>query len=72
MARAADSPVNRRETGARTLKPKRIPDASDTVSKQAAKNRKPPFGLGNMEPLDDHNEKTRHYDGQSPPRGGEE
>ena len=62
-------PANRRETGGRTLKRKGAPDGSDEVSREAAKNRKPPLGIGNAETLDDRNEKTRHYDGQRPSPG---
>jgi hypothetical protein len=58
---------NRRETGARELQPKTGQDASDSVSQKAAENRKPPGGVGNTEPLDDRDEKTRHSDGTQPP-----
>ena len=59
---------NRRETGGRVLQPKDTPDANDDVSQEAAENRNPPGGVGNTEPSSDHNEKTRHYDGQKPRR----
>jgi hypothetical protein len=72
MAKPADSPANRRETGGRTLKPKLVPDAADDVSQKAAENKKPPSGMGNTEPRNDYNEKTRHYDGQRRPRSGQE
>jgi hypothetical protein len=58
---------NQRETGGRVLRPKDRPDANEDVSQQAAENRKP-RGLGNTEPTSDHNENTRHYDGQRPKR----
>ena len=60
---------NNRETGARHAAAKSDADASEAFSQDAATNRKPPGGIGNAEPLDDHNEKTRHYDGQQPPQG---
>ena len=59
---------NQRESGERSLRPKDRPDANDDVSQKAAENRKPRGGVGNTEPISDHNEKTRHYDGQRPKR----
>lgn len=59
---------NKRETGARELRPKSKPDAGEDVSRKAAENRTPPGGVGNTEPSSDHNEKTRHSDGQRPSR----
>lgn len=56
-----NGPANRRETGGRSLKPKDAPDATDGVSQEVAENKKPTWGIGNAEKLDDHNEKTRHY-----------
>ncbi len=58
---------NKRETGARAPHEKRNRDASDSVSQEAAKNRRPRDGVGNTEPLSDHDEKTRHSDGRQPP-----
>jgi hypothetical protein len=58
---------NRRETGARIL-PVRADadaDATDEFSQEAAENR-PPDGIGNSEPVDDVDEKTRHSDGVDP------
>jgi hypothetical protein len=43
-------------------------DANDDFSQDAATNRKPKSGVGLTEPVDDANEKTRHYDGQNPGR----
>ncbi len=57
--------TNSRETGARHLPAKTDADANDDVSQDAAANRKP-GEMGNAEPIDDHNEKTRHYDGKNP------
>jgi hypothetical protein len=57
---------NNRETGTRHLPAKADADSNDDVSQDAAANRKPPGGMGNAEPINDHNEKTRHYDGQNP------
>lgn len=37
-------------------------------SQDAGKNKLPPDGVGNSEPLSDANEKTRHSDGQRPLR----
>jgi hypothetical protein len=62
------SGTNRRETGARELRKKRYPDASDDVSQDAAENRPPRDGVGNTEPSGDHDEKTRHSEGRQPPR----
>lgn len=53
------------ETGARKFPPKREADASDAFSQDAASN-DPPDGIGNSEPLDDVDEKTRHSDGRNP------
>lgn len=63
-----DSPDNRRETGARSLQRKDSPDANEEFSQKAAENRKPPGGVGNTEPSSDDNAKTRHFDGQQPPK----
>ena len=60
---------NNRETGARHMPVKADADASDAFSQDSAKNRRPPGGMGNAEPLEDHNDKTRHHDGQQPRRG---
>jgi len=57
---------NNRETGARKLPAKADADAHDDISQDAATNRPPKDGIGLTEPLDDVNEKTRHYDGQNP------
>ena len=62
-------PDNRRETGARSLQRKDRADANEDVSQKAAENRKPPGGVGNTEPSRDDNAKTRHFDGQQPPKG---
>ncbi len=59
---------NNREKGARHLPAKADADANDDVSQDAATNRKPKGGVGLTEPLDDVNEKTRHYDGEQPMR----
>jgi hypothetical protein len=58
--------TNNRETGARHLPAKTEADANDDFAQDAATNRKPKDGVGLTEPLDDVNEKTRHYDGQNP------
>ena len=57
---------NSRESGGRELHTKQVPDANDEVNQKAAEDRKPPGGMGNAEPLDDNDEKTRHSDGQQP------
>jgi len=64
-----DDRENRRETGARSLRTKDRPDANADFSQKAAENRKPPGGVGNTEPASDDNAKTRHFDGQQPPKG---
>ncbi len=69
MANNKLGPANRRETGGWALKPKDAPDATDGVSQKAAENKKPPFGIGNAENIEDHNEKTRHSDRQRLSRG---
>jgi hypothetical protein len=61
-----DDNRNNRETGARHAATKTEAGATEAFSQDAATNRRPPGGLGNAEPLDDHNEKTRHSDGQQP------
>jgi hypothetical protein len=59
-----DDNRNNRETGARHATTKTEADATEAFSQDAATNRRPPGGMGNAEQLDDHNEKTRHSDGQ--------
>ena len=59
---------NNRETGARKYPAKADVDASDQFSQNAAENRKPAGGMGLTESVNDVNEKTRHADGQMPPR----
>ena len=55
---------NRRETGARKLEADNRPKETD---QDAALPDKPqPYGL--TEPVDDVDEKTRHSDGQNPPK----
>jgi hypothetical protein len=54
---------NNRETGARKLVAKIAKDASDEVSQDAAKNRRPATGTGLSEPQNDVNDKMRHSDG---------
>jgi hypothetical protein len=57
-----------RETGARKYPAKTEADASDQLSQEAAENKRPVGGIGLTEPLDDADEKTRHSDGQNPPK----
>lgn len=59
---------NKYETGARAPVERKGPDPSDDFSQDAATNKLPPDAYGNTEPVDDENEKTRHSDGQNPPR----
>ena len=61
-------PENNREGGARKHPAKTEADASDQVSQDAATNKKPVGGVGLSEPVEDVNERTRHYDGQNPSR----
>jgi hypothetical protein len=59
---------NKYETGGRIFPPASGPDPSDEFSRDAAKNRKPPSGVGLSESPEETNEKTRHSDGQMPTR----
>ncbi|MER8835239.1 hypothetical protein [Mesorhizobium sp. M0909] len=63
----ADDP-NRYETGARKYPAKMSPDAADQFSQDAAGNKPPPGGMGLTRPADDFDDKTRHSEGQNPPR----
>lgn len=59
------------ETGARKFPPSLGPDPSDEFSQDAAKNAKPPLGMGLAERLDETNEKARHADGVAPRKPSE-
>ena len=51
------------ETGARKFPSASGADPSDEFSQDAAKNAKPPLGMGLAERLDETNQKARHADG---------
>lgn len=53
------------ETGARHPVEKTQPDDTEKFSQDAAANKLPPSRVGNSEPIDDLNEKTRHSEGQN-------
>lgn len=57
---------NHRATGGRVPHSKTQADATDTVSQDAATNKKPPLGVGLTEKVNKTNEKTRHSDGTNP------
>ena len=59
---------NRRETGARELKPKLVSDANDDFSQKAAENKKPPLGMRLTERLTERSEGDRS-DLQDAPSG---
>jgi hypothetical protein len=56
------------ETGARHPVEKTRPDDNEKFSQDAAANKVPPSRIGNSEPTNDFNEKTRHSEGQNAPR----
>lgn len=58
------------ETGVREPVEKVQADANEETSQVAGNNKLPPTPLGNSEPVDDVDEKTRHSDGHSPPFEG--
>jgi hypothetical protein len=59
---------NKRETGTRALRQIDRPDTNQEVSQEAAENRKSRRGIDNTEPSSEHDETTRHNDGQRPRR----
>jgi len=58
-------PGNHRETGARVPRERKDEQAHGDFSQDAAKNSKPPGGVGNSEPAGDVNDKTRHFDNRT-------
>lgn len=55
---------NMRETGARKLAERKSPDATDTVSQEAAANKPPRDGMGLTSPADADPETMRQSDGR--------
>lgn len=59
------------ETGARKFPSATGADPNEEFSQDAAKNAKPPLGMGLAERLDKTNEKARHAEGVSPSSAAE-
>jgi hypothetical protein len=58
----------RYEHGATKYPPKKVADASDQFSQEAAGNKKPAGGIGLTRSRDEVEDKTRQSKGQDPPR----
>ncbi|RWM91870.1 MAG: hypothetical protein EOR84_20035 [Mesorhizobium sp.] len=58
----------RYEHGATKYPPKKVADASDQFSQEAAGNKKPAGGMGLTRSRDEVEDKTRQSEGQDPPR----
>ena len=59
-------PENKRETGVRISRERTV--ANPTTSPDAAENDAPET-IGNSQPINETEEKTRHSDGVNPPKG---
>lgn len=59
---------SKNERGGRKSEPAGGVDPSQEFSQEAAKNKKPPVGVGLTEPVDETDEKARHSEGRKLPK----